>query len=57
MGIMVHSLLWVIQDLYHQPHKETKKELQWSLWVDPEVQPWASKDVIIGSFRGLGPYP
>ena len=24
MGIMVYSLLWVVQDLYHQPHCRTE---------------------------------
>ena len=26
MGILVYSLLWVMQDLYHQPHDDTHQE-------------------------------
>ena len=27
MGIMIHSLLWVMQDLYHQPYVTRKYTL------------------------------
>ena len=44
MGIMVHSLLWVMQDLYHQPCKRPRiAKSQFAL--DPWLQNSWSKDV------------
>ena len=38
MGIMVYSLLWVMQDLYHQPYCTIVDELQASraLWLEDQ---------------------
>ena len=46
MGIMVYSLLWVMQDLHHQPYY---KAHQSSMTCGPdhksksEIQPWRSQ--------------
>ena len=29
MGIMVYSLLWVMQDLYHQPYQHPRRDQSW----------------------------
>ena len=38
MGIMVYSLLWVVQDLYHQPYVGTET-LVGGLQVQPVEKP------------------
>ena len=35
MGIMVYSLFWVMQDLYHQPY-HSKVNLFWAEVLSPE---------------------
>ena len=33
MGIMVYSLLWVVQDLYHQPFGLGFRNSEWIAWL------------------------
>ena len=55
MGIMVSSLLWVVQDLYHQPYCYVFRLLYWGVEVSwfrvSACQPFPNQKCI---FKGLG---
>ena len=38
MGIMVYSLLWVMEDLYHQPELKGLRVNVWSFGLDPWLE-------------------
>ena len=48
MGIMVYSLLWVMQDLYHQPYWQMPKVTKRGFWSEPpnkeDCNPLGSSD-------------
>ena len=37
MGIMVYSLIWVMQDLYHHPYEEAFRVLGYCLMSDEGI--------------------
>ena len=51
MGIMVHSVLWVMQDLYHQPyHLDPAEPNFWG----PRVEGFRVEILGYLGFRGIG---
>ena len=58
MGIMVYSLLWVMQDLYHQPYIGTRTNGALALGFSGQLDP--GRDPCIPPLRNLScpvPWP